>query len=41
MVKTNYDIPITERIKNFVFWLWGLVYLFVATIFTDPAKLND
>ena len=29
-----------KRIENFLIWLWGLVYLFFATIFTDPKKVN-
>lgn len=41
MVKVAYQIPIVERVKNFVFWLWGLLYLFVATIFSDPNKLGN
>lgn len=40
MVRTANQIPLTDRFKNFIFWLWGLVYLFIATIFSDPGKLQ-
>lgn len=40
MVQTGYSIPITQRLSAAVFWLWGLIYLFFATIFTDHKKLN-
>jgi len=28
------------RIYNFFIWLWGLVYLFIASLFTDPNQLR-
>ena len=40
MVRTGYEIPITERLKNLFFWFWGLIYLFFATIFNDPKALD-
>jgi len=40
MVRFGNQIPITERFKNFVIWFWGLIYLFVATIFSDPNRLG-
>jgi len=39
MVLTGNQIPITERIRNFFYWFWGLIYLFFATIFNDPKDL--
>jgi len=39
MVRTGWQIPITERIWNFFITIWGIIYLFFATIFTDPRKL--
>ena len=26
--------------SNFLMWLWSLIYLFFATIFSDPKKMN-
>ena len=40
MVQTSNTAPITDRISNFLMWVWGLIYLFFATIFTDPKKMN-
>ena len=40
MVQTSNQIPITDRISNFLIWVWGLIYLFFATIFSDPKKMN-
>jgi len=41
MVRTGWQIPITEHISNFFFAIWGLIYLFFATIFTDPKNLKE
>ena len=40
MVLTSGTSPITSRISNFFMWLFGLIYLFFATIFSDPSKMN-
>ena len=40
MVQTSGTSPITDRISNFFMWLWGLLYLFFATIFMDPKKMD-
>ncbi len=40
MVKTGNQIPYIERLRNFFFWFWGLIYLFFATIFSDPKDLE-
>ena len=40
MVLTGNQIPFTERIRNFFFWFWGLIYLFFATVFSDPKDLE-
>ena len=36
MVQTSSTTSVVNRVSNFFFWLWGLIYLFFATIFTDP-----
>jgi hypothetical protein len=38
MVKTVNELPITTRLTNFLVYLWGLIYLFFASIFSDPSK---
>ena len=40
MVRVGSQIPITERFKNFIFWFWGIIYLFFASIFGMPKKNN-
>ena len=40
MVLTNNDVSVRSRFENFFVWLWGMLYLFFATIFTDPSKAN-
>ena len=40
MVQTSSTAGLVNRVQNFFFWLWGLIYLFFATIFTDHKKLG-
>ena len=40
MVLTNNEVSVRSRFENFFVWLWGILYLFFATIFTDPSKAN-
>ena len=40
MVRTSQELPITERITNFFVMLWGLIYLFFASIFSSPKANN-
>ena len=40
MVLTSGETSIQNRFSNFVIWLWGLIYLFFSTIFTDHKKLG-
>ena len=40
MVLTNNDVGVGDRFSNFFVWLWGLIYLFFSTIFSDPSKAN-
>jgi len=39
MVRTHADVPIMTRISNFFLYIWSLIYLFFATIFSDPKTL--
>ena len=40
MVLTSGETSIKNRFSNFLVWLWGLIYLFFSTIFTDHKKLG-
>ena len=40
MVLTSGEASISNRLSNFFIWLWGLIYLFFSTIFTDHKKLG-
>ena len=40
MVLTSGEASYYNRLSNFFVWLWGLIYLFFSTIFTDHKKLG-
>ena len=40
MVLTNDERPMTTRITDFLVFLWGLAYLFFASIFTSNRSVN-
>ena len=40
MVLTSDKRPITTRITDFLVFLWGLAYLFFASIFTSNKSVN-
>ena len=40
MVLTSDERPITTRITDFLVFLWGLAYLFFASIFTSNKSVN-
>ena len=35
MVLTSSTTGFTNRISNFFFWIWGMIYLFFATIMSS------
>ena len=39
MVKTVNELPVTTRFVNFLVYLWGLIYLFFASIFMEPSQI--
>ena len=41
MVFTTDNMPICRRMQEYVLALWGFIYLFFATIFVDPKKMNQ
>jgi len=40
MVYTKNNTPICMRLKDFFFSIYGLIYLFFASIFADPKLMN-
>ena len=41
MVLTSSETSFCNRFTNLAIWLWGLIYLFFSTIFSDHKKLGN
>ena len=39
MVLTTGDLPFSTRLINLLVYIWGLIYLFFASIFMEPSQM--